>query len=592
MATVAIPKAVSRPSSRSSYRAPSPTGSVDSVGRARKREERASTLEKLSRGSGTPQQQRTFSPGIISPSSIPIPIPSSAPSTPTASKARRASSFDKLSAITAGTDSLIPLPVRVTPARRTSSPTLYGSANGHPNGLNGNSGIPEGVPIEFGVASPSLGASRSISPTRTLSRIPVSSVGHARTLADEGQRRAPSPTTPVGDTSLLGEVSFRSSMSSSMLGLSPNASLANAMPVSPTPGYRRSLVGGGTTKVLADLQAHTLQVKSVLENTKSQLRASQRTIAQLTRQTEDLKDGRERLRLENESLNNVVSRKERLLQELLERARKAENECQLLKNQLKTETNNSKKSLREMETTLAEAKTVAQRSEREYVQLRDAMTSLREGWRTEVESLREQMKGSRTEAQEAVTKQRILVKLLEEQRIERQKMDKLYAEQRAIQEEFGQQFKEQLSQALESVEKSSRECGVAGQTAKDVADELARLKRLIHSGPDAFLVFGHKVRIEGKPALTQHFNRYLKMFKSTKHEVTRHSFDHARGLIYQTANVTSVINGDPEAKAIVTPILTILHKQAGEPKIRGMEMYGDLTQVEDALKDVMTRATN
>lgn len=38
--------------------------------------------------------------------------------------------------------------------------------------------------------------------------------------------------------------------------------------------------------------------------------------SKLTRQTEDLKDGRERLRLENESLNNVVTRKERLLQEV------------------------------------------------------------------------------------------------------------------------------------------------------------------------------------------------------------------------------------------------------------------------------------
>ena len=35
-----------------------------------------------------------------------------------------------------------------------------------------------------------------------------------------------------------------------------------------------------------------------------------------TRQTEDLKEGRERLRLENEGLNNVVARKERLLQEV------------------------------------------------------------------------------------------------------------------------------------------------------------------------------------------------------------------------------------------------------------------------------------
>lgn len=59
-----------------------------------------------------------------------------------------------------------------------------------------------------------------------------------------------------------------------------------------------------------------VNAKNALENTKAQLRQSQRTVAQLTRQTEDLKDGRERLRLENEGLNNVVARKERLLQEV------------------------------------------------------------------------------------------------------------------------------------------------------------------------------------------------------------------------------------------------------------------------------------
>jgi DNA anti-recombination protein RmuC len=73
---------------------------------------------------------------------------------------------------------------------------------------------------------------------------------------------------------------------------------------------------GGTTKVLADLQTGVVNARNALENTKAQLRLSQRTVAQLTRQTEDLKESRERLRLENEGLNNVVARKERLLQEV------------------------------------------------------------------------------------------------------------------------------------------------------------------------------------------------------------------------------------------------------------------------------------
>ena len=79
---------------------------------------------------------------------------------------------------------------------------------------------------------------------------------------------------------------------------------------------RKSLATGGTTRVLADLQAGVMNARNALENTKGQLRLSQRTVAQLTRQVEDMRDGRERLRLENEGLNNVVARKERLLQEV------------------------------------------------------------------------------------------------------------------------------------------------------------------------------------------------------------------------------------------------------------------------------------
>ena len=90
-----------------------------------------------------------------------------------------------------------------------------------------------------------------------------------------------------------------------------------AAPPSPSVSPRRqSFTPGGTTKVLADLQAGILNTKNKLDDTKHQLRQSQRQVSQLTRQTEDLKEARERLRLENEGLNNVVARKERLLQEV------------------------------------------------------------------------------------------------------------------------------------------------------------------------------------------------------------------------------------------------------------------------------------
>lgn len=113
------------------------------------------------------------------------------------------------------------------------------------------------------------------------------STGNARALAEEDGNASHSNTLSVS--------------SSSVGGVSPR---------------RASFAPGNTTKVLADLQAGVLNAKNALENTKAQLRVSQRQVSQLTRQTEDLKEVRERLRLENEGLNNVVVRKERLLQEV------------------------------------------------------------------------------------------------------------------------------------------------------------------------------------------------------------------------------------------------------------------------------------
>jgi hypothetical protein len=163
--------------------------------------------------------------------------------------------------------------------------------------------IPEGIPVDFGVGSTSPNAYKRISsPTRTLSRIPVASVGNARALADEGQPPTQRPSKSPIDTDV----------SSNNLSVASSSSLQPP----PSPNRRLSLTPGGTTKVLADLQAGVINAKNALENTKTQLRLSQRSVAQLTRHSEDLKEGRERLRLENEGLNNVVARKERLLQEV------------------------------------------------------------------------------------------------------------------------------------------------------------------------------------------------------------------------------------------------------------------------------------
>ena len=115
--------------------------------------------------------------------------------------------------------------------------------------------------------------------------------------------QTPPPVTPIDSSVSNGSANPNSTPSSLQAPASPNT-------------RRFSLTPGGTSKVLADLQTGVINARNALENTKTQLRLSQRAVAQLTRQTEDLKEGRERLRLENEGLNNVVARKERLLQEV------------------------------------------------------------------------------------------------------------------------------------------------------------------------------------------------------------------------------------------------------------------------------------
>ncbi|KAI0923633.1 hypothetical protein AcW1_006531 [Taiwanofungus camphoratus] len=357
-------------------------------------------------------------------------------------------SFEVLQGL-AGPESSLPLP------RRDERRSSFGEENG----------IREGIPTASGKRAPS--------PTRTLSRIPVSSVGNARALAEEGQQDPAHANT---------------SQLSANLGAS-TSTLTSAT----SPNRRTSFAPGNTTKVLADLQAGVLNAKNALENTKAQLRVSQRQVSQLTRQTEDLKEVRERLRLENEGLNNVVARKERLLQEVLERARKAEAEVISLKAQLKSETANSKKSLREMDLSLADATAKSQKAEREYIVLRDSLKGLVASFETDAESLRQEMfrreEKVRNEAEDLGKK---YGKLVEEVRREREEggagwgeVKRLKEENERIRKEMADGLKEDFVQLKGEVEKAGRESEEAWQTARSLAGELARLRRLMREAEGA-----------------------------------------------------------------------------------------------------------
>ncbi|OCH85784.1 hypothetical protein OBBRIDRAFT_797812 [Obba rivulosa] len=384
---------------------------------------------------------RPLPPGILgSPPLLPeeLDVSPNPFSTPTP-KLQKRNSYDVLQGL-AGPDSSLPLP------RRDERRYSFGEENG----------IREGIPTPSGT--------RAASPTRTLSRIPVSSVGNARALAEEdGNAHAHAHAHAHGGS----------------LGVSGPATPAAS------PNRRASFTPGNTTRVLADLQAGVLNAKNALENTKAQLRVSQRQVSQLTRQTEDLKEVRERLRLENEGLNNVVARKERLLQEVLERARKAEAEVIALKSQLKLETTNSKKSIRDMESTLTETTAKSQKAEREYMVLRDSLKGLVESFQADQAKLREEM--SRREAKvrdEAHEIGRRYKRLVEEVQKEREagaagEVRRLKEENERIQREMEESFRRDITALRTQMDKTTKDNEDAWRTAQLLAEQLARLRRLM-----------------------------------------------------------------------------------------------------------------
>ncbi|KAJ3717877.1 hypothetical protein C8R42DRAFT_676902 [Lentinula raphanica] len=476
-----------RPSSRSSgrsIRAPSPALSLDDPVAVRNQvaalkhnirhqQAQVNDLESNILRGPRPYPHKPSDSMSTSSSNLASPPPSSysnrspTPSGSSPTRVARRTSFEVLQGI-AGPDSNLPLPMT---GKRELSHSVNGSLN--------ENGIKEGVPMTSPPAH-----KRASSPTRTLSRIPVASVdlpGNARALAEEGAV-APSASS----SSLLHSNSLDTSLTSPIL---PSLQLPPSPSATSSPNSnsnrRVSLTPGGTTKVLADLQTGVINARNALENTKAQLRLSQRSVATLTRQTEDLKEGRERLRLENEGLNNVVARKERLLQEVLERARKAEAEATQLRSQLKTETSQSKKSLREMESALAESTALSQKSEREYLTLRESLKHLTESWKSDTDRLREEIRKReerwKGEAEAMGKKYRKLVEEVQASRKCDEDVKRLREQDKKKAKEIEDRWLEELQEMKKAVEKCGVNSETDSETARQLSAELARLRRLMQN---------------------------------------------------------------------------------------------------------------
>nr|XP_018267413.1 uncharacterized protein I303_01399 [Kwoniella dejecticola CBS 10117]OBR89571.1 hypothetical protein I303_01399 [Kwoniella dejecticola CBS 10117] len=272
------------------------------------------------------------------------------------------------------------------------------------------------------------------------SRIPQAVVAGAAALHPTPPPSSPaksqhhaSPPSPIGlserDRNLRSPfLAPDSPRAPSPLGMS-SSDVNGRQSLSPSPaGFRRASSGpneksSASTRVIDSLQTELINTKGHLERVKQEVRSAQRVIGSLTRQTEDLKETRERMRVECEGLNNVIARKERLLQEVLERARTAESSLAQHQSTRKALEQSTKKSLSHMTTQLTEAQAGQAKSERECVALRESVKSLRDVWAREVKSVRDEWKKGeekgKKEREEARQKHLALVKLVQSQSADR-----------------------------------------------------------------------------------------------------------------------------------------------------------------------------
>ncbi|RXK39734.1 hypothetical protein M231_02927 [Tremella mesenterica] len=319
------------------------------------------------------------------------------------------------------------------------------------------------------------------------SGIPQAVVSHAVTMSNSPHHGTPSQIPRP--TSRGSQSPGEQQLLSPFLGDSPRSpAFINGLgPPSEgrlSPGFKRSTSGSAaSTKVIDGLQTELANVRAHLEKVKMEYKSCQRLVGSLTRQTEDLKETRERMRVQCEGLNNVIARKERQLQEMLERARTAESALNEQLSTRKALEQSTKKSLQQMKTELVEAQANQHKAESECASLRDGVKSLRDVWAREVKAMRaEWRKGqdrTRQERDESVITVNIIQKGTDVVRTERASIQMLADTSSMQSAAVGRAFRDKIAGLRGQIDKSMKESQEANATAKLLADELSRLRRLM-----------------------------------------------------------------------------------------------------------------
>lgn len=241
--------------------------------------------------------------------------------------------------------------------------------------------------------------------------------------------------------------------------------------------------GGNTGRVITNLQSDLLYARTALDQSKSQLRLSQRTVESLTRQTEDLKESMARLRLENEGLSKMLARKERTVSELMDRIKKSESELSSLKIEKKDLDSNMKKITKETDEVLKDSIRRRDRAESQYEAVKSGVKSLSDGWKRDVVGLRSDMskleEKHKKELEESRLKYNTLAKLHASRSGALSSLESTLNSLQSTKETILNSYSIELKTLQTNLEADQLESQKSIVMAQEVADECARFKRLL-----------------------------------------------------------------------------------------------------------------
>ncbi|GAA6019568.1 hypothetical protein JCM11491_001340 [Sporobolomyces phaffii] len=232
----------------------------------------------------------------------------------------------------------------------------------------------------------------------------------------------------------------------------------------------------GSGKVISGLQSELLLAKNGLESTRGQLRLSQRAVDFLGRQNEDLKETKERLNMEIESLTRQLNRRERTTEETLSRARLAESSLTSLQSEHKTYVSTHKSRTKELEESEKKSREELKRVEMEYENLRDGMRSMQGGWKRDLEWLKESLA---TKEKELDAKSAALEKLLTTRSEAAASLSTTVASLSTATTKFSSTFAAETTSALRSLELLTTRQREDSDKVEVVRGEMGRLRRNI-----------------------------------------------------------------------------------------------------------------